>query len=141
MSPQERFSVLLSRCSQQLRTQVDERLRPWGMTLASWRILRALALSGERFHQARLAKEVGVETPTLVSLLDRMEKMEWVRREPDPGDRRAKIVEVTPAGAKLFRQLQKQVKAVREDMFGGLSEQELDQACGLLEKVLAKPGA
>ncbi|TCS36539.1 MarR family transcriptional regulator for hemolysin [Paucimonas lemoignei] len=132
----EQFAFLLSRCSILWRTRVDERLRPWGMTHSSWRILRVLTVSGQRHHQTSLAKEIGVETPTLVGILDRMEKMQWVRREPDLHDRRVKNVEVTEEGVAICRQLEGEVEAVRKQMLVHLSREEVQTGIALLDKIL-----
>lgn len=132
----EQFAFLLSRCSVLWRTRVDERLRPWGMTHASWRILRVLTVSGQRLNQTSLAREIGVETPTLVGLLDRMEKMQWVRREPDPDDRRVKIVEVTTQGIEICKKLESEVEAVRQQMLCNLSKEEVRAGIALFEKIV-----
>lgn len=106
------------------------------MTHASWRILRVLTASGQRFHQTSLAKEIGVETPTLVGLLDRMEKMQWVRRELDPHDRRVRIVEVTTRGVEICKELESEVEAVRHQMLANLSKDEVRVGIVLFEKIL-----
>jgi MarR family transcriptional regulator, transcriptional regulator for hemolysin len=132
----ERFPHLLSRCSLIWRSQLDERLRPWGITSTSWRILSVLTASGQRYHQTALARQVGIETPTLVGLLDRLEMMQWVRREPDPNDRRVKVIEATAEGKALCRKLRTQVEAVREQMLGALSADEVEAGVRLLEKIV-----
>lgn len=47
----------------------------------------------------------GVAQPTMTVLVDRMERQGWVRRVPDPADRRAVRVEITPAGEETIAQL------------------------------------
>lgn len=47
----------------------------------------------------------GVAQPTMTVLIDRMERQGWVRRVPDPADRRAVRVEITPPGEETIAQL------------------------------------
>ncbi|WP_221030086.1 MarR family winged helix-turn-helix transcriptional regulator [Actomonas aquatica] len=47
---------------------------------------------------AELAEMAGVTRATMTGLIDTLEKDGYVRREPDPRDRRAMLVHVTPKG-------------------------------------------
>jgi DNA-binding MarR family transcriptional regulator len=47
----------------------------------------------------------GVAQPTMTVLIDRMERQAWVRRVPDPGDRRAVRVEITQLGEETISEL------------------------------------
>ena len=134
------FAAALSRCAILWRTRLDERFRPWGATYASWRTLRVLVETGQNLHQTGLAKEIGIETPTLVVLLNRMEKKRWVRRRADASDRRVRWVEITPAGRKVWQELEREAETLRRQMFGALSREEVRLGAALLEKVIAAAG-
>lgn len=133
---QNQFAALLYRCVASWRGRLDERLRPHGLSYSSWRILHSLTVADERLNQSSLARRIGIETPTLVRLLDRMEKLQWVRREPDAQDRRQKHVEITARGRALVGEVESDVLAVRESMLAGLSDKELQAGVALLEKLL-----
>ncbi|MFC5768192.1 MarR family winged helix-turn-helix transcriptional regulator [Thauera sinica] len=132
----EEFAVMLYRCAVVWRGRVDERLRPWDMSYSTWRILKLLLAAEQRYNQRSLAAGIGVETPTLVRLLDRMEKLGLVRREPDGRDRRQKHVDITPDGRALMAQIDPEVLAVREQMLSGLADAELQAGVELLAKIL-----
>ena len=67
-----------------------------------WTLYRA---PGRRLRVNELAREV-VLTPTAMSrFVDRVEAAGYVRREPDPGDRRALQVALTDEGVDLLRQM------------------------------------
>ena len=53
-----------------------------------------------------LTQGVGVAQPTMTALVDRMERQGWVRRMPDPDDRRAVRVEITRAGQEALAEVQ-----------------------------------
>lgn len=133
---QDELAVMLYRCAVVWRGRVDEQLRPWDMTYSSWRTLKLLSAATPRYNQSCLAAGLGVETPTLVRLLDRMEKLGLVRREPDPSDRRQKHVAITPAGCELLARIEPEVLAVRRHMLSGLGEAELQAGVELLTKIL-----
>ncbi|RIX46218.1 MAG: MarR family transcriptional regulator [Rhodocyclales bacterium GT-UBC] len=135
----QHFSSLLHRCSAVWRARIDERLRPWGMTQATWRTLWILRQGGERLNQSLLAARLGIETPTLVRILDRMEKLGLLERVPDPQDRRQKYIEISARGLALAAEIEGEVVATREEMLGRLGADEVQAGIAILEKILASP--
>lgn len=138
---QEQFASLLHRCAALWRVSLDERLRPWGMTQTTWRTLWILRHSEANYNQSTLAVRLGIETPTMVRILDRLEKLGLLRREPDEHDRRQKYVRITEAGLALANEIDGEVLATRRQMLAGLSEEELRAGSALLERVLGNGGA
>lgn len=53
----------------------------------------------------RLAELTGLTTGAVTMLLDRLERARFVRRTPNPADRRSVIVEALPAGAEALEPL------------------------------------
>ncbi|MGO8956712.1 MAG: MarR family winged helix-turn-helix transcriptional regulator [Streptosporangiaceae bacterium] len=76
--------------------------------------MRALDITGRAGPLAPtdLARLLGFTTGGVTSVLDRLERAGYVRRRPDPGDRRRQVVETTEATAARDR-----------EVFGGLIEQ------------------
>ena len=54
---------------------------------------------------AELAEMAGVTRATMTGLIDTLEKDGYVRREPDPHDRRAMLVQLTPKGDAFTEEL------------------------------------
>lgn len=77
-------------------------------------------------RQSVLAERMRVEPMTLSNFLDRLEQRGLVRREPDPGDRRAKRVVVTEAAEPLVERIRAVAARVRERAAGGLSGEEVE---------------
>lgn len=136
----QHFALQIHRVGALWRARLDERLRPWKMTQATWRTLWVLRLAEERYNQRSLATRLGIETPTMVHIVDRMESLGLVVREPDSRDRRQKFVAITEAGLKLAAEIEGEVLAVREEMLQGIPEAELKQALGVFERILANAG-
>ncbi|WP_099826514.1 MarR family winged helix-turn-helix transcriptional regulator [Oceaniglobus indicus] len=75
-----------------------------GVTTAEARVLGYMSLYGPQ-RQSCLADLLGVAPMSLSVFLDRLETAGLVRRAPDPGDRRAKIVSLTRASEPVLRQI------------------------------------
>lgn len=138
---QHAVATLLHRAAALWRVKLDERLRPWGMTQATWRVLWALHTAEERYNQSSLAARLGIETPTLVRLLDRMEKLGLVGRSPDAQDRRQKYLEIKPDGLALVARIEGEVIGMRQAMLAGLDQAELQACLKVLERVIANGSA
>ena len=63
--------------------------------------MRALDIVGQAGPLAptALARRLGFTTGGVTSVLDRLERAGYIRRRPDPGDRRRQVVEATEAAA------------------------------------------
>ncbi|MBZ9939301.1 MarR family transcriptional regulator [Mesorhizobium sp. BR1-1-16] len=96
-----------------------------GLTVAE---ARTLAFVSRRpgLRQSTLAEELCVEPMTLVGFLDRLEAASLVERIPDPADRRAKLIRLTPSAANIVRRIRAIGKAVREDAERGVDADVLE---------------
>src|SRR5262244_1814928 len=92
------FGFRVSRISRRLRQEVDSELRAYGLTEATWRPLAYLGRLGEGIRQKELAQALGIEGPSLVRLLDSLERRGLVERREDASDRRARGIYLTEAG-------------------------------------------
>src|SRR5256885_17000701 len=88
----ERFGPLLHGVARAWRLKLDQRLKPMGLSQAKWRTLLHLSRSETVLTQAEIAARLGIEEPTLVNLLHRLEKSGWVFRRTAKHDRRCKTV-------------------------------------------------
>lgn len=94
--PRQMPTLLINQYARVMAKQVDERLRPLGVTASQLPVLVALK-SGGQLTQKELAETAGVEQPSMAQLLARMERDGLVRREPSPTDGRSSLVSLTPA--------------------------------------------
>ena len=91
---------LLHRAAQRLRTATGEQAEKHGIQLRDYIVLSALDKT-PNLTQVELAKALGLDKTTLMSQLDRLERIGLVVRHSDPRDRRARIPEITEAGVTL----------------------------------------
>lgn len=78
-----------------------------------------------------------VSSGTVTTTLDQLEYRGWVRRLPNPDDRRSVLVEVTDEGRGVADQLLPGIRKLEQAVLGHLSATELSTLMRLLSKVLA----
>jgi DNA-binding MarR family transcriptional regulator len=84
-----------------------------------------------------LAARIGVEVPTLVRSVSRMESAGLLRREPDPADGRRAIVRLTARGKELEQVVPAILADVTERATAGMSDSEREQLLHLLQALRA----
>lgn len=135
---QERFSAALHGTGRIFRVALDKRLKNLGIGQSGWMTIAMAAKSAEPLSQRALADQVGVEGPSMVSMLDRLERDGFVVRTPSPLDRRVKLVQLTDAGRLVYERVRVEAGAVRAAMLEGVDPQALAAATELLETLRAR---
>src|ERR1700758_2761971 len=87
-----------------LRTHPDQRGRQLGISQAQWSVLARLDRQ-EGMKQSELAEMLDLQPISLTRLLDRLCESGLIERRPDPDDRRAKRLFLTPAARPLLEKL------------------------------------
>lgn len=120
--------------SHALQRALNDEVRPHGITSRQCQVLGFLALDGP-LSQSALAERMGIEPPTLVGILDRMERSGWIERRPCPDDRRKKLIWIMPAAEPVWAKIVSCAKEVRRRATDGLSPAELAMLKQLLHRV------
>ncbi|WP_024875155.1 MarR family winged helix-turn-helix transcriptional regulator [Saccharomonospora piscinae] len=94
-----------------------------GMDLWSYTVLMAVVDAPAR-SQLALAQAVAVDKSKLVTILDNLEAAGFVVRKPDPGDRRARIIEATAEGRRVLDAAHSDVAAVEHTLLADLDDAE-----------------
>jgi len=115
---------------------MDRRMKPLGMSQATWRTLYWLDRDGGGVTQRALAERMGVEGPTLVRLLDNLERGGLVERHPSPADRRANTLHLTAKAKPLLKAINRAAEEVRAELLVGVSEESLRDALAILRQVV-----
>ena len=107
-----------------------------GGSVSTWQVL-LLVRSAKWDTQSELADELGITGATLTHHLNALERKGLVRRWREDSNRRVQRVELTDAGIDLFDRLR--AVAVRHDTLlrSQLSDDEVEQLGGLLERLEA----
>lgn len=131
----QEMGLIMGRIARGWRVKMDGRLARLGLTQAKWMTLYHLALSEEPVIQRDLAALVGVEGPTLVRLLDGLEKMGLVAREAAQHDRRGKVVRLTEAAQPVVSEMCSVAQCLRDEAFKDISQQDLATCLAVLRHV------
>jgi MarR family transcriptional regulator for hemolysin len=101
---EESIGYWLTMATQAFHRALSEEVAPHGITYRQSMVLGWLALEGE-LSQAELASKMMVEPPTLVGILDRMERDGWITRNGCPSDRRKKLIRATTAAEPVWEKI------------------------------------
>ncbi len=130
------FLEALTKVSRRVRTVFNQQVTAHGLTYPRARTLFRLAKK-PNMTQTELACELELEQATLVRLLDRMEENGLIIRQPDPRDRRAKLVALTPHGEEQAAFVQRIADQVRERIFEDADTSALIQAIAVMDQISA----
>ena len=106
--------------ARRLREKSQETLAPWDITPAHWRALRVLRRHGV-MRLSELSDRLRIAPRSATEVVDALEGRGLVRRRPDPGDRRATLVEVTDPGSEMLEAIRAVRGTEAERVFSRLS--------------------
>jgi MarR family transcriptional regulator, transcriptional regulator for hemolysin len=124
----------LTMTTQAYHRAVSEELVPHGVTYRQSMVLGWLALEGE-LSQTELAAKMMVEPPTLVGIIDRMERDGWISRHNCPSDRRKNLIRANAAAEPVWEKIVECARRVRARVTEGLTERQLETLKKLLGRV------
>ncbi|HEX3964384.1 MAG TPA: MarR family transcriptional regulator [Trebonia sp.] len=105
----------------------------------SGRVKSLMWLAAGPMSLGALAEAVGVDAPYATLIVDNLEERGLVARQPDPADRRRKLVTLTPEGSKAIGKLQ-QIEHDPPPGFARLTPAELDTLEDLVRRIATAPG-
>jgi MarR family transcriptional regulator for hemolysin len=134
----EIFTGWMNLIARRYRTRLNEHLRSVGQTQARWDALFWISVSEEGATQSDLAERIGVEGPTLVRMLNRLEQEGLVERRCSPADRRAKTIRMTPAAEKALAEIAALSGPLRDELLEDITDEELSACLKVFERVMAR---
>ena len=84
---------------------------------------------------SELAEHAGVTKQTITSLLDGLEKDEFISRKPDPQDRRSVMIQLLPKGSALLQHIMPGMYRRQVEIMKDLTRDEQRLLTRLLSKV------
>jgi DNA-binding MarR family transcriptional regulator len=115
------------------RRHVSEAL---GMSFGRTRALRRLARRA--MSMGELAASLGTDPPNATVIVDDLESLGLVTRQPHPTDRRARVVEATSKGRHLARRAD-EILSTPPPALSSLSAGDLDALRQILERITPQP--
>lgn len=137
---------LVIKTSRRMRTLFNARVSERGLTYPRARALAVLARHPMP-TQTELACQLQLESATVVRLLDGMERLDLIERLPAPGDRRAKIVRLTPTGRQAAAAVSEVSDDIRDVVLADIGDLEIVAALAVMRRMaraieaVSHPGA
>jgi len=126
--------------TQDIARAMNEELAAHGITYRQWETLAWVSLAGE-LSQSELAERMSIEAPTLVGVLDRMERDGWIQRVPAENDRRKKLIRPTERVEPLWAKMVDCAHRVRARAVKGIAPDQLLQLRDVLAQIRSNLGA
>lgn len=128
-----------------IRSIMDERLRPHGLTTLQYTALSVLAQRDD-LSSAQLARRSFVRPQTMHQMIQALAERGLVERRADPGNRRVLLVGLSQDGLRLLRECEPLVRDIEDRMLAGMPDEQresfrgaLAQGCSALSG-LSRPG-
>jgi DNA-binding MarR family transcriptional regulator len=129
-----RAAQMMKRIMIHFRSQMDEQLRPQGVTTAQLQVLKVIR--DEPASGAQLARSCYVTPQSAQALLKGLEDGGWITRNKDRVNDRILIAQLTPSGVELLESAEKLVRVIEKKLWHGVSVDAIEALNGVLEHCL-----
>jgi len=105
------------------------------VTHGQFRVLRTLDHADRALRLSELAAQLGIVPRSATSVVDDLEAAGMVARQPDPHDRRATLVDLTPDGRQILTTLREKRRDVMATQLARLSSDDQATLIRLLQRL------
>jgi DNA-binding MarR family transcriptional regulator len=119
--------------------ELDRRVRlTFGIPQAAATALAVIDGAGIPLTPSQVSDRVLIASATMTATLDLLEHRGWIRRIPNPDDRRSTLIEITPDGRAAADQLLPGIRTLEKSILSALSYEERAHLLDLLAKILTR---
>jgi len=128
----------ITRLAALLERELDGVFARYGLAGCDFDVLATLRRSGApyRLTPTELSRSTMVTTGGMTKRLDRLEESGWIRREPDPRDRRGKLIALTDEGRELVDRAVEGHLVNEERLLASIPRADRKQLAALLRGLL-----
>jgi len=105
-----------------------------GVTISQWRVISTLTRQ-PGITQKEIADRVGIESSTLVPIIDKMEKDGFVKRKLDSEDRRINRIYLTTKAGDLWNSMIECALKIRKLSTKEISDEQVKTTLDVLKKI------
>ncbi|GGU82536.1 MarR family transcriptional regulator [Streptomyces litmocidini] len=116
---------LLKRTELAVRARLEELVKPAGITALQYTALTVLERH-DGISAAQLARDSFVTAQSMADMVRALEGRGLIRREPNPANRRERLILIADPGRRLLAEYAEPARALEERMVAGLSAEEID---------------
>lgn len=109
--------------------------RRCNMTIGQSRVLACLYVVRNGMSQAEIADKLGIEAPTLVPIIDKLEESGLVERKPDPMDRRTKFVFLRAPSKAVWTSIIECGRSIELISHWGINDSDIKTTLSVLKKM------
>jgi MarR family transcriptional regulator for hemolysin len=120
------------------RKLANDRIKGIGQSMARWETLYLMAAHDEDLSQGELAQVVGVEGPTMVSMLNSLAKDGLIERQQSSLDRRVTLNRITEKGWRATRDIMAITNGLRGELLRDIDPDKLAITLEVLESIHAR---
>ena len=129
----------LCRVGDVLLSELEQRIdATFGVRQVVATALAVIDGAGRALTPSEIGERVLLPSASITSTLDILERRGWVRRVPNPDDRRSLLIEITPEGRVTADQLLPGIRTLEREVLSVLTKSERTQLLAMLSKVLAR---
>lgn len=133
-----RLWLKLLKTSSAIEAELRRRLRNrHGSTLPRFDVMSALARFPDGLKMSELSELLRVSNGNVTGIVGRLAEDGLALRVAVPGDRRAQLARLTPAGQRVFAELAAEHEGWVDELLNGLERSDIDALAALLDRTLA----
>jgi DNA-binding MarR family transcriptional regulator len=127
MALEDRFIFLISKVCQKLIMNLQKTFSENGIEVTPIQVMLLFYLQkNDGSSLTQISQGLMLENPTVTGLIDRLEKLGYVKRSDHPNDRRIYLVHITERGNKVANKALPIIKKLNEQVKEGYSKSEID---------------
>lgn len=134
--PKREAGLRIVETSRLLRSLVEQRLKPYGMTRAQYAALIKLERQSG-LTQAEMAEILEVQPIAMVRMIDQLSEDGLIERRADPHDRRVNRLFLTGAGEEKLACMASFKEELGVEVFAGISTGDLGHLLAVLDHIHA----
>src|ERR687884_142443 len=96
-----------------------------GVTVGQWKVI-VMLVKQNGLTQKEIAEKLGLEGPTLIPIIDKMEKEGLIMRKVDPSDRRNNRIYRTEKADALWGRMMECTSKIRQVALKDISEEDIN---------------
>jgi len=127
MAAEDRLIFLISKVCQKLIVNLQKVFSESGIEVTPIQVMLLFFLQkNDGSSLTQISQGLMLENPTVTGLVDRLEKLDYVKRSDHPDDRRVYLVHITEKGKKVANKALPIIKKLNEEIKKGYSKGEIE---------------
>ena len=130
------IGYMLKQITDKIKVSAEVSLKKHNLTLSQTRVIQYIAKHGGTVTQKSIEDYLQVAHPTVVGIVTRMEKNDFLDCHFYENDKRIKIVSLTEKAVQISQVLESEITAQEQLLTKGLSEKDMNHLYHALQTIL-----